>query len=913
MKKMSILLLIAVIGLWASNTDVNSQNRSLTTSSPFTGANGQAPVLNGGQSRGVLLFDQAATGYYSLYADQIDPGYPFEFEFADNFTVPFMAFVDSIVMWGGYWNGTPVPPTDFLFKIFEDSVGYTRPKVNPIFTQNLAYLETNLGTYYQYECPINPPILLQPGQTYWVVCEANLTFPPQFGIDGSWPGNSPEWGDGQEAYFRAPLFGYNDWVNATTVWGSPVEGAFQIWGEVADDTVRWDFETGLQGWTHTNGNVFPGAWAVKIANYNSGWAPPAPDDSSMWIDSDEDGGLVQDTALSPVLVPNVATTHWFKLGVSWDVYSSPEMLEIGIKYYDNVDWTVVPLAQYTASVNPRWDSFDVSAYATYPRVQLYVYHTADYGWWASFDNVSINGEIYVAAHDVLTSDIVAPPARTPPNTAVYPVATFRNNGNSNEDFTCNFRIDSLGTPVYTSSVPLTGIIPATDTTITFTTWTPGAPDGFVYNLLAFTVLTGDVNPGNDTAYGTTTVSSVSEWTRVADMPSAELAHGTGYDADNDKIYTFCGTPDGGYTYTNYVYQYDPVADAWATMANAPYALDWVDGSYVNGKFYVFGGFAGSSAFNYNMIYDVAGNSWSAGTAMPLARMCGGQVVYNDSLVYMLGGSTSTAPTNNVQIYNTFTNAWTTGTALPANFQMGGVAIVDNVIYIVGGYNGSSAYSNLYVGTINTTTNETIVWTTGTALPIPNCINGATQIQRNGNWYVYLVGGFENLSVATAAAWEYDVAADAWIALPNYPFPIVRNDFLVARDGLNEIYVCGGDDNGDWTGTVQTWKLFWTVPPGAEEKPGSTPKTAFGFAPNMNPVKSRVSLSYTTPQGNVSLKVYDGMGRLVKVLAQGTQPAGTKTVTWNFKDESGRSLMSGVYFVRLEANGQTMSQKLVLVK
>jgi len=705
-------------------------------------------------------------------------------------------------------------------------------------------------------------------------------------------------------------------------------GPDMIWvydvGIQLDDTIRWTFETGLQGWTHTAATVFPNGWGVAPSGLHPGYACPTPGDSSLWFDDDEAGSgapSLNDTAFSPVIVPNPATTHKLKWGVTYQYLSATEVFEVGVKYFNGTDWVVRRMMDYTASIAGRWDSCFVDSLLSYPRLQVYAYYYDGGGWqwYGAIDNITINGELYVAQHDVRTTAIVAPASRIPPSSVQTPTATFRNTGNNNEDFSVNFVIDSLGTVIYTNTVSLVGIIPAAETTIVFPNWTAGSGDGFIYNLTAFTNLVGDVNPANDTLHATATISSVSNWIQCADVPVAIMCQGTGYDSDNDKIYLLNGAPDGYGTYYNTVYQYDPVANTWATRATSPHAHNWVDASYVNGKFYMFGGFDGGSAYNYNYIYDVAGNTWSSGTVMPLARMCGGQVVYNDSLIYMLGGSTSTAPTNNVQIYNTYTNAWTTGTALPANFQMGGVAIVDNVIYIVGGYNGSSAYSNLYVGTINTTTNETIVWTTGAALPVPNCINGATQLYKQidattSKWCLYLVGGFENLSTATAAAWEYDIAANAWTALPNYTFPIVRNDFLVGREGHNEIYVCGGDDGGDWYGTAQVWKLVWTVPPGAEEKPGTTPKVAFGFAPNMNPIKNRATLSYATPvAGNVSLKVYDGMGRLVKVLVQGVQPAGAKTVTWNLTDDAGRSLMSGVYFVRLESNGQTMSQKLVVVK
>ncbi len=688
----------------------------------------------------------------------------------------------------------------------------------------------------------------------------------------------------------------------------------RIWvydvGIQLNDTVRWDFETGRQGWTHTNGVAFPGGWDVEPSNYKPTWTPPNAGDSTLWVDSDAYGTLVQDTALSPVLVPHAATTKWFKYGIGYNFYTSGEKLEIGIKYYNGSAWTVVPLVTYTADVNPRWDSFDVSAYATYPRIQLYYYYDGDYCWYAAIDNVSINGELYVASHDIRTTAINAPGSRIPPNVPLAPIASFRNNGNNTEDFSVHYVIDSAGTVVYNQTVNVTALAPATDTTITFPNWTPGGTDGLIYNLTAYCVLAGDVNPGNDTLHATTSVSLVSDWIRCADRPTAEMCHATGYDPVNDKIYTFGGY-HGDNTYYSVVYQYDPVANTWATMAPMPVVCDWIDASYVNGKFYVMGGYSNATILNTTKIYDIAGNSWSTGANMPQGRIAGGQVVYNDSLIYYLGGYNGSGPTTTVQVYNTYTNTWTTGTALPAADMMQGVAITGDTIWLVGGYSGA-CYTNLYYGVIDPTTNENITWSTGPALAVPNFNNGATQMVKNGQWYLYVVGGFENASTITNKAWEFNVATGSWTQLPDYPFTVTRNDILVAREGHNEIYVNGGDNSGTWTENAQCWKLMWGQ--AAEEKPGTMPSKTFGFAPGMNPVRDRVTLAYQTPvTGMVNLRVYDGMGRLVKVLVQGIQLSGSKTVAWDLKDETGHSLRSGVYFVRLEANGQTSTQKLVIMK
>jgi flagellar hook assembly protein FlgD len=74
----------------------------------------------------------------------------------------------------------------------------------------------------------------------------------------------------------------------------------------------------------------------------------------------------------------------------------------------------------------------------------------------------------------------------------------------------------------------------------------------------------------------------------------------------------------------------------------------------------------------------------------------------------------------------------------------------------------------------------------------------------------------------------------------------------------------------------------------------------------------IAYSTTTPS-HVSLKVYDGMGRLVQTLVNAQQPAGEKSVYWDSKDVSNRTVSNGVYFLKLAAEGNTAVHKLILVK
>jgi len=542
--------------------------------------------------------------------------------------------------------------------------------------------------------------------------------------------------------------------------------------------------------------------------------------------------------------------------------------------------------------------------------------------------------------DVGTQAIIEPGLIIPANTTIYPKAIFRNFGEQPATFDVYFEINLSGDTVYSDNGTLF-LAPKACSTFVFPQWTSGAAGDIVYTVRAYTLLTGDMKPSNDTLEQTTLTTSVSEWLRCADRPTGEMCHATCYDPVDDMIYAFGGYR-GDDTYYNWTYRYDPVTDTWAIMASMPTAIDWLDASVIrwNRKIYIFGGYDGI-VHNYNYIYDVSSDSWTSGPSLPLSRFAGGQVIYNDSLIYMLGGYDGAGPTTDVQIFNTYTDAWTTGTNLTASFMMGGVAILGDTIWLVGGtYDGSNAYSSLYKGVINPSNCESISWSPDSALPLPIFNNGATEMVRYPFSHLLVVGGFENATTITNHAWEYYIGLDTWVPLPDYPMTICRNDFLVARvagDTL-EVYVNGGDSSkvwNDWKETNQVWKLQWLPPyQSIAEKLGEK-KFIFGLSQNFpNPFTTSTTITFTLPsighsaegektsaqcqvpsdRKDIALHIYDVSGRLVKDFSLGTGHSSLGTaVTWDGTDNNHRPVAAGVYFYKLTTENRTAIKKMVIIR
>ncbi|MBN2426062.1 MAG: S8 family serine peptidase [Calditrichaceae bacterium] len=84
---------------------------------------------------------------------------------------------------------------------------------------------------------------------------------------------------------------------------------------------------------------------------------------------------------------------------------------------------------------------------------------------------------------------------------------------------------------------------------------------------------------------------------------------------------------------------------------------------------------------------------------------------------------------------------------------------------------------------------------------------------------------------------------------------------------------------------------------------------FNISNNPNPFNPATTIYYSIPvDGKVSIKVYDSLGRLVKELVNETKAAGSYQTVFD-----GTSLASGVYYYKININGQVETRKMLLVK
>ena len=93
------------------------------------------------------------------------------------------------------------------------------------------------------------------------------------------------------------------------------------------------------------------------------------------------------------------------------------------------------------------------------------------------------------------------------------------------------------------------------------------------------------------------------------------------------------------------------------------------------------------------------------------------------------------------------------------------------------------------------------------------------------------------------------------------------------------------------------------------------RQVFTLSPNApNPFNAATSIRFELYcAGNVSLVIYDSLGRVVARLVEGHLNAGLHAVTWDGKDDAGVPVSSGVYVYRLASQGKFAVGRMTVVR
>ena len=125
------------------------------------------------------------------------------------------------------------------------------------------------------------------------------------------------------------------------------------------------------------------------------------------------------------------------------------------------------------------------------------------------------------------------------------------------------------------------------------------------------------------------------------------------------------------------------------------------------------------------------------------------------------------------------------------------------------------------------------------------------------------------------------------------------------------YVGGIVQATGFSGLGSTVRFTW-VPTDAPEHVGSSGLRLGPGRPN--PFGDGTVVDYALPAaGWVRVEILDVTGRRVRVLELGFREAGVRRVSWDGSDEFGRETAAGVYWVRLEYDGDALVRKLARIR
>jgi N-acetylneuraminic acid mutarotase len=214
--------------------------------------------------------------------------------------------------------------------------------------------------------------------------------------------------------------------------------------------------------------------------------------------------------------------------------------------------------------------------------------------------------------------------------------------------------------------------------------------------------------------------------------------------------------------------------------------------------------------------------WTSQTALSQALSAASSVVYN-GYVYELGGANSSNVAQTTTYYAPLNSggvigSWTATTALPIAVSSATSIVYNGYVYELGGFNGTTYYSNVYYAPLNA--NGTIgTWTSTTALP--QAMIGSSTITYNG--YVYELGGYQAAGTTLAATYYAPLNANGtigtWTSTTALP-QANRAAPLVAYNGY--VYELGGNNGTSYfattyyaplnsNGTIGTWATTTALP------------------------------------------------------------------------------------------------------
>ena len=82
----------------------------------------------------------------------------------------------------------------------------------------------------------------------------------------------------------------------------------------------------------------------------------------------------------------------------------------------------------------------------------------------------------------------------------------------------------------------------------------------------------------------------------------------------------------------------------------------------------------------------------------------------------------------------------------------------------------------------------------------------------------------------------------------------------------------------------------------------------------NPFNPSTTIRYDLPEdSHVRIAIYNILGQEIRVLADGLEPAGFRSIRWYGKDNFNRNVSAGMYLLLMKSKDFMLTRKLILLK
>lgn len=170
--------------------------------------------------------------------------------------------------------------------------------------------------------------------------------------------------------------------------------------------------------------------------------------------------------------------------------------------------------------------------------------------------------------------------------------------------------------------------------------------------------------------------------------------------------------------------------------------------------------------------------WNVKAPMPTIRAAIGATSVNN-IIYVIGGSDGSNILGIVEAYDPSTNTWQTKASMPTPRAELGIAAVNGKIYAIGGYNGTA------LNTVEEYDPSSNSWTSRANMPTSR--SNVSVAVCNGK--IYAIGGWPN---GINAVEEYDPLSDTWTS--QTPLSQGRINTNGSTTLNNKVYFSGGKTN-----------------------------------------------------------------------------------------------------------------------